>query len=49
MFPPEIWTIIGDCLHHNVEEYGDSIELVMKPAVAWTYYGDGRVSPCLTQ
>ena len=47
--PVDLWNLIGDMLHFDILEHNDSIKLEMKPCRAFICYGDGRVSPCLTQ
>ena len=49
ILPPELWPIIGEFLHFYVIPTTDSIKLELMPSKAFICYGDGRVSPCLTQ
>jgi hypothetical protein len=47
--PVDCWSIIEDILHFDISEYNDTIKLEMRPSKAFICYGDGRLSPCLTQ
>ena len=47
--PHELWNIIADILHFDISPSEDSLILELRPCSAFIYYGDGRVSPCMTQ